>query len=350
MESIRRDARPSALAWRERAFKTKETTVKVAKLIRTLLLSVAVIGASPVVHAEDAYPDKPVVIVVGYVPGGPADTLARKVAQMLGQKWKQSVVVENRPGASATIANSYVAHARPDGYTLLLAANDYVTTKYVIKGLPYEVGKSHIPVGMIAKAPNIVVVDENSKIKTIPEFMNWVKSTKGLTYASTGLGSTSNLTAELFKKVDDVNIQHIPYKGVGQWVPDFLSGRVSMAFPSLPSVTSLIAAKKIRVIGVAQNERSPLLPDSPTFAESGLEGFDMATWWGLMAPKGTPADVVAKLNHDLNEVLGTDEARQAWKQLGVEYAPMTPEQFAQTITNDDKTISSLVSSLHLANN
>ncbi|WP_179283927.1 tripartite tricarboxylate transporter substrate binding protein [Bordetella genomosp. 10] len=312
-----------------------------------LLAAAAVVPAAPSVASPSSFPDRPVVLVVGYVPGGPADTLARKVASELGKIWHQSVVVENRPGATATIANAYVAKAAPDGYTLLVAANDYVTSKYVIDNLPYEMGKSHVAVGMIATAPNIAVVPSQSDIKTPKAFMAWVKEGKGLTYASTGVGSTSNLAGEMFKKLTGANILHIPYKGVGQWLPDFMSGRITMAFPSLPSVTALIDAKQIRVIAVAQKQRSTLLPDVPTFAEVGLQGFDISTWWGLMAPRGTPPKIVEKINADLNAALNSDDVKKAWKTLGVEVTPQSPAQFAEVIHKDEKTLQSMVSALNL---
>ncbi len=313
-----------------------------AAIIAAPLLLSNIAGA-----ASTNFPDKPVTLVVGYVPGGPADTLARKVANELSKVWKQSVVVENKPGATATIANAFVAKATPNGYTLLVAANDYVTSKYVIDNLPYEMGKSHVAIGMIATAPNIAAVPSQSEIKTPKEFLEWVKKDKDLTYASTGVGSTSNLAGEMFKKLTGTNILHIPYKGVGQWLPDFISGRITMAFPSLPSVTSLIEAKQIRVIAVANKNRSSLLPDTPTFEESGLPGFDISTWWGLMAPRDTPKPIVDKINSDLNAVLKTPEVQKSWKRLGVEAVPQTPAQFAEVLNKDDQTLKSMVSTLNL---
>lgn len=297
--------------------------------------------------SSSSFPDKPVTLVVGYVPGGPADTLARKVANELSKIWKQSVVVENKPGATATIANAYVAKATPNGYTLLVAANDYVTSKYVIDALPYKMGKSHVAIGMIASAPNIAAVPSKSEIKTPEQFLEWVKKGNNLTYASTGVGSTSNLAGEMFKKLTGANILHIPYKGVGQWLPDFISGRITMAFPSLPSVTSLIEAKQIRVIAVANKKRSSLLPDTSTFEEAGLHDFDISTWWGLLAPRNTPASIVNKINSDLNAVLKTGEVKTAWQRLGVEAVPQTPAQFADVINKDDQTLKSMVSILNL---
>lgn len=317
------------------------------KFASTVAIIAPLLAPSMATASSSNFPDKPVTLVVGYVPGGPADTLARKVANELSKIWKQSVVVENKPGATATIANAYVAKATPNGYTLLVAANDYVTSKYVIDALPYEMGKSHVAIGMIASAPNIAAVPSKSEIETPKQFLEWAKKEKDLTYASTGVGSTSNLAGEMFKKLTGANILHIPYKGVGQWLPDFISGRITMAFPSLPSVTSLIDAKQIRVIAVANKNRSSLLPDTPTFEEAGLDDFDISTWWGLMAPRGTAAPIVDKINADLNAVLETAEVKSAWKRLGVEAVPQSPAQFSEVINKDDQTLKSMVSTLNL---
>lgn len=277
-------------------------------------------------HAQ-TWPSKPVKIVVGYAAGGATDVLARLVAVKLADQLGQPMVVENRAGANSNLGAEIVARAQPDGYTLyvLTIANTINATLYPKLG--YDPVKDFEPVGMIAKIPNILVVNPKLPIKNLADYLRYAKESKeGITFASSGSGSSVHLSGEMFKAQAKVNMMHVPYRGSAPAVTDLLGGQVHSMFDNAPSALPHVQAGRLRAIAVTSAERSPLLPDVPTVAESGLPGFEVQSWFGLAAPAGTPRMVVDRLNSTLNKVLAAPDVRQRLRDLGATPEERTPEQ------------------------
>jgi tripartite-type tricarboxylate transporter receptor subunit TctC len=267
-----------------------------------------------------AYPTKPVRMVVGFPPGGGTDILARIVAQKLADAWGQQVIVENRPGASATIGASVVAKAAPDGYTLAmgqLTPNAIAPALY--PKLPYDALKDFVPITLVGTSPNILVVNPAVPAKNLAELVAYAKARPGrLTYASSGPGSLQHIAAELFKSMAGVDLVHVPFKGSGQAIVDLVAGQVDMNFDSIPATTQHIKSGKLRALAVTSARRASGFLDVPTIAESGYPGYDLTTWWGLFAPAGTPEDVLERVHADAGAALRNPEVRERFAGLSVD--------------------------------
>jgi tripartite-type tricarboxylate transporter receptor subunit TctC len=267
-----------------------------------------------------AYPTKPVRMVVGFPPGGGTDILARIVAQKLADAWGQQVIVENRPGASATIGASVVAKAAPDGYTLAmgqLTPNAIAPALY--PKLPYDALKDFVPITLVGTSPNILVVNPAVPAKTLAELVAYAKARPGrLTYASSGPGSLQHIAAELFKSMAGVDLVHVPFKGSGQAIVDLVAGQVDMNFDSIPPTIQHIKSGKLRALAVTSARRASAFADVPTIAESGYPGYDLTTWWGLFAPAGTPEDVLERVHADAGAALRNPEVRERFAGLSVD--------------------------------
>jgi tripartite-type tricarboxylate transporter receptor subunit TctC len=319
---------PAALAW-------------IAALCGALAL-----GAPPA--AAQGYPAKPVHMIVGFPPGGGTDILARLLAQRLSDAWGQSVVVENRPGASATIAANVVAHAPPDGYTLSmgqLTPNAIAPALY--GNLTYDATRDFTPIILVGTSPNVLVVTPTLPARTLAELVALGKGGgKPLTYASSGPGSLQHIAAELFRSMSGVPLLHVPYKGSSQAVIDVIAGQVDMNFDSIPATAQHIKSGKLRALAVTGAKRAGGgLEDVPTIAESGYPGYDLTTWWGLFAPAGTPAAVVKRIHDDTLAILKLPEARERFAGVGVEPGGGTSDEFAayvrQEIAKYDKLVKQL---------
>jgi len=314
------------------------------KLISLCALGVipALMMGSAVAQQASDYPSRPVMVAVGYPAGGPADMAARIVTEELAKLWKQPIVIENKPGANATIATADVARATPDGYKLLLAAGNHTTNKFVYKDLRYGVEDSFVPVALISQTPTVLATNIDFPANTVPELIELLRKNPGkYTYSSTGYGSTSHLAAELFKQATNTDITHVPYKGVGQAVTDIMGGNIDMVFPSLGSVMTFFDSGKLKPIAVATPQRLPELKDVPTFSEQGLPGFEVQTWYGLLAPAGTPKEIVDKINRDVNQVLSNPDVQKKLLIQGTYAAPRTPEQFKEQIHAEVKRMEAL---------
>ena len=300
-------------------------------LVASALLLCAAFGAQ-----AQGYPSKPVKMVVGFSPGGGTDILARIVGQKLGDAWGQSVVVENRPGASATIGAAVVAKAPPDGYTLAMGQlTPNAIAPALFTTLPYDAVKDFVPIILVGTSPNVLVVNPAVPAKTVSELIALAKSKPGrLTYASSGAGSLQHIAAELFKSSAGVEIVHVPFKGSGQAVIDLISGQVDMNFDSIPAVIQHVKSGKLRAIAVTSAKRASGLPEIPTIAESGVTDYDLTTWWGLFAPAGTPADVVARIHRDTLAALQNVELRERFATLSVDPGGGSSRDFADYVRQE----------------
>jgi tripartite-type tricarboxylate transporter receptor subunit TctC len=298
----------------------------------------------PLAAAAQSYPDKPIHLVVPFPPGGVADIIARPVAEKLAARLGQPVIVENRGGATGTIGAAYVAHAAPDGYTLLLGTTNEIAMSPTLYGtLPYDPTKDFAPVSIVAQFPNVLVVGPTVHAASLADLTAQAKARpKSLTFASSGQGSTNHLTAELYQGQAGVQVTHIPYKGGGPALVDLTGGHVDAMFATLPSAVALIKAGKLHALAVTGEQRSPALPDVPTAKESGLPGLVVTTWNGVIAPAGTPAAVISKLAQALKQVVDDPDIRQKLAAVGAEPMYTPPQAFAGIIRGDFARWSSLI--------
>lgn len=294
-----------------------------------MALGLSGITLAPHVLAQPAWPGKPVRIMVGASAGGGTDVIARMLADRFADTWKQSFVVENRPGASNTIAADLTAKAAPDGHTLLVATNTGQAIAPHMLKLAYDPLKDLQPVGMIVEVPNVVLVSATTPIKTVSELIADMKAKpQGYRYGSSGVGSTQHLAGEAFDLATGVKSIHVPYKGSSQAHVDVISGAVQLMFDTTSSSMPQIRAGKMRPLAVMSPRRSAQLPDVPTLAEAGVPNLEMSTWYGLFVTGGTPAPVVTMLHNELRRVLTIPEVSQKLAGLGGEQRDMTIEAFA----------------------
>ena len=278
------------------------------------------------------YPAKPIKIVVPYPPGGFNDTLGRTLAAKFTEAWGQPAVVENKPGANTLIGSDFVAKSPPDGYTLLVVAFPFAVTPSLIRNMPYDTLKDFAPVVLAAQSPNLLVVNPSLPVKSVGELIALAKAKpNSLSYASTGNGSSNHISMELFKSLAGVQIVHIPYKGSAPAVTDLLGGQVHLMFDNVPNVLPHVKAGKLVALGQTGVKRSPLISDIPTVAEAGVAGYEVTVWFGLVAPAGTPREVVQKLNAETLRILAMPDVRERFLAQGVEPAGGTPEQFGEHI-------------------
>lgn len=287
---------------------------------KPLLLAGAILfatGVSTTQAQSAAYPDKQVTMVVGYAPGGATDRVARLIAKSLTEQTKQTFVVENKAGANSNIAAEQVARAKPDGYTIYVGSIANTINRTLYNKLNYDLVKDFTPVGMLASVPNILVVNPNVPVKTVSEYIAYAKANPGkLSCASSGSGSSIHLSCELFKMETGTDILHVPYKGSGPAVSDLVGGQVDSMFDNFPASINQVRNGKLRALGVTTLERLPFAPEVPTLAELGLPGFAVTSWFGVMAPAGTPPEVIAKLNNEINRALATKEIQEAYFTAG----------------------------------
>jgi len=283
------------------------------------VLTIAVIGnGSSFAQSSGSYPDKPITIVVPYPPGGFNDTLGRVVGKNLSDAWGVPVLVENKPGAGTTIGTNFVARSAPDGYTILVAQFPFTANPFIYKSLPYDSGKAFAPVILAGRAPMVLVVNENSKIKTLSDLLVSAKKNPGkINYGSSGSGSSEHLAMALFENMANVSLNQVPYKGSTPLLTDLAGGQVEVAFDVFPMVRPFIQSGRIRPIAIATDVRSPLLPQVPTVAEAGIKGYEVSSWHGFMVPAGTPPAVIDKLNKQINIILTQEDIRKTFNDQGV---------------------------------
>ncbi len=309
--------------------------IKFTHLVKTTLALAALAAGTSGALAAD-YPSKPVRLVVPFSAGGTSDLLARVVAERLGGALGQSVIVDNKPGAGGNIGSDIVAKAAPDGYTLLLGTvGTHAINSSLYKKMPYDASKDFAPVTLVASVPNMLVVHPSVPVKSVQELIALGKAKPGtLSFASSGNGSSIHLSGELFKSLAEVDMLHVPYRGSSPAVNDLLGGQVNMMFDNMPSSLPHVKAGKLRALAVTSATRSPAMPDLPTLAESGIKGYDAAAWFGILAPAGTPPEVVQKLNAEIIKLLKMPEVADRLSAQGAVPTTNTPEQFADYIKSE----------------
>ena len=302
-------------------------------LLRTTLASCAL--AATLAHAQ--YPDKPIRLVVPYPPGGATDVIGRVMAQKLGVALGQTVVVDNRAGAAGSLGAAVVAKEKPDGYTLLMGALTSHSISSVLQGstAQYDMEKSFAPVAIVGRVPLLFVVNPGVKANTLSELIALAKANPGgVTYASSGNGSPQHLAGEMFQRLVGVKLLHVPYKGSGPAMTDLIGGQVMMMIETAPSAHGHVKAGKLRALATATTLPIPTMPGVPTAPDAGLKGFDVSSMFGILAPAGTPAPIVAKLNIALKVILEQQDTKDSMLAQGANATWTTPEQAAQAIRNE----------------
>ena len=299
-----------------------------------LLAGLGALSLSAAAFAQ--YPNKPIKIIVPFLAGGTTDIMARAVAADLQKAFGQAVVVENRAGAGGNIGADAVAKSAPDGYTFLMGTvGTHAINMALYAKMPYDAVKDFAPVSLVAAVPNILVATPSFPVNSVKELIDLAKKEDGkLTFASSGSGTSIHLSGELFKQLAGVQMTHVPYKGSSAALPDVMSGQVNVMFDNAPSVMPHIKGGKLKAIAVTSGKRAPALPNVPTIAESGLPGFEASSWFGLLAPAGTPKEIVEKVSAQIQKMLQTPEMKERLASQGADGVGNTPEQFAAHIKTE----------------
>jgi tripartite-type tricarboxylate transporter receptor subunit TctC len=310
------------------------------QLIQALALAAAMTGGSAMAQA---WPSKPISLIVPFPAGGTTDVLARALAEKLTASLGQTVIVESKPGAGATLGADFVAKAKPDGYTLLVGAVHHTIASSVYKRLPYDFQKDLAPITVIAMVPNVLVVNPATPAKNVAELVALLKAKPGgYNYGSNGNGTAQHLIGTQFENLTGTDIVHIPYKGSGPLLTDLLGGQVTMSFDTVTPVLPHIKAGKLRALAVTTAKRSSALPDVPTLEEAGLKGFDIGTWFGVLAPAATPKDILARLNAEMVKVIQSAEFRKRMEEIGAEPIGNSADQMSVQIRNETEKFAKLV--------
>jgi len=287
---------------------------------------------APLAAQAQDYPARPVRVVVPFPPGGGTDIVARLVTQKLGERLGANFVIDNRSGAGGTIGTEIVAKSPPDGYTLAVVSGSHAINPSLYRKLGYDAARDFAPVTLIVSGPGLLVVHPSVPAKTVKELIAVAKARPGqLHYASAGNGTPPHLAAELFKTMTGVNMVHVPYKGNTFAFTDLVAGQVSVSFPTIPSALPLVRSGRLRALAVTSARRSAVLPDVPTIAESGVPGYDSASWFGMLAPAGTPAAITTKLQQETARILQLPDIRKRFLDQGLDPVGDTPQEFAAFI-------------------
>lgn len=309
--------------------------------ISTTLRGVAAMGALALAagaqaqQGAPAYPSKPITIVVPASPGGAIDIAARLIGTKLAAAWGQPVAIENKGGAAGMLGSDFVAKAAPDGHTLALVASSHAINPSMYRKLPFDTVRGFEPVAQTHVVPLVLVVNKELPAKSVAELVGYLKGHPGqASYASSGNGGAPHMSAELFRTMAGVDIAHVPYKGSTAAHPDLIAGRTALMFDTVAAVAPQVKGNKLRALAVTTTRRSSVFPEVPTMAEAGVKGYDTSTWGGLLAPAGTPREVVAKLNAEVNKALASPEVREKLLAAGIEPAGGTPAQFGAFIQSE----------------
>jgi tripartite-type tricarboxylate transporter receptor subunit TctC len=285
--------------------------------------------------AAQAWPARPVKMIVPYTPGTGIDILARTLGEKLGQRWGQSVVVENKPGASGNLGTAAAAKAPPDGYTLVMIVNAFAINPSVYRNVPYNPATDFVPVASVASGALVVTTNPAVKAASLKELVELSKAKPGgMPYGSPGAGTPQHMASELFRNVSGASLVHVPYKGSAGAVTDVLSGEVGLMFMPVHTALPFVTSGKLKVLAVASAKRSPVMPQVPTVAEAGYPGAEVDMWYGLLAPAGTPRELVAKVHADIAEVLQQPDVREKLDKQGLSPLPMSADAFGELIKSD----------------
>ena len=306
-----------------------------SKLAARAALALAGLAFAAAAGAQQAYPSKPIRVIVAFAPGGIADFAARSVTQKLSETLNVPVVVENRPGAGGITGSEVVARSAPDGYTLLVTSISHTINPSVRKNLPFDSVRDFAPVTLITDAPNFLVVHPSLPVKSVKELIALARARPGqVTYASSGTGTSTHLSGELFKAMARIDIVHVPYKGGGPAVIDLIGGHVQMMFSTLPSVLQQVRAGKLRGLAVTGARRFPPAREFPTMIEAGLPGYEVSGWSGMFAPAGTPKEAVARIAGEIAKILRAPELKERFFVQGAEPVGNTPEEFSTFVRSE----------------
>ena len=315
-----------------------------SRLITALLL----LGAAGTAFAQN-FPVKPIRMMIGFPPGGGTDIIGRIVAQKLGEALGQQIIVDNRGGASGQLAAELVSRAAPDGYTIMMAHISAVSIlPSLVAKLPYDAQKDFAPVSLAAIGPNLLVVHPSVPAKSVKELVALAKARPGqLQYASPGAGTVQHLAGELFKLQAKVDMLHVPYKGSGQSIIDLIAGHVHLDFDAVPPVINHVRSGKLRALAVTSAKRFSLLPDMPTVEESGVPGFDMSTWWGIVAPAAVSKDIIGKLNAEMVKAIRQPDVKEKISSVGADIVGNTSEEFAAFIRAETEKYARIVKAANI---
>jgi tripartite-type tricarboxylate transporter receptor subunit TctC len=335
------------------ALKTLQAAVAAALTVSALCAAGVATAAGSAVGAPSAasYPSQPITLVNPYAAGGPADVLGRALARQLEQQLGKTVIVENKAGGGAAIGTAYVARAKPDGYTLLLGTSNAHVITPLMQKTPYDGVKDFAFISIVANQPNMLVVHPKVKVDTLQQLIDLAKKEPGkLNYASAGPGSSPQLGAELLRKQAHIDITHIPYSGAAPAITDLVGGQVDMAVLNLAATLPFIQQGKLKALAYASDKRSPLLPNVPTMTEAGIKNADSASWYSLSAPKGTPPEIIQKLNDAVTAINKNPQYIKAMEAQGVELRNMTPQEATAFVEKDRQTMTPLVKEIGLVQN
>jgi tripartite-type tricarboxylate transporter receptor subunit TctC len=315
-------------------------------------LAAVLIGCGSLAHAAspaDDYPTRPVRMIVGFPPGGGTDIMARLIAPKLTAAWNQQIVIDNRIGATGTIGATLVARAEPDGYTLLMGHLSSQAIAPSLFKVPYDPAKDFAPVSLVGSVPHVLVVHPSVRAQTVKDVIALAKAEPGkLKFPSAGNGTPPHLAGELFKLMAGVEMQHVPYKGSGQSVADLVAGHVPLSFDSTPTVLPYLRAGRLRALAVTSIKRTPVLPDVPTLAESGLKGYQVGSWYGMFAPAGTPPAIVGKIHATVHSALQAADMKDKLDKLGTdETVTETPEAFRDMLLGDIEKYAKVIKAANL---
>ena len=304
-------------------------------MLKKFVLAASIVLASAAPALAQTYPNKPVKLVVPFPAGGGTDIVGRLIAQKLADEWQQPVVVENKPGANTLIGTEYVASAPADGYTLLMASPSHTINASLYKNIKFNTQKAFAGVAVVATGPLVLVVNQSVPAKTVRELLALAKAKPGtLSYASAGTGSSPHLAGELFEYLADVDMMHVPYKGTAPATTDLIGGQVQVAFSPLAGVLPHILSGKLRALALTSPKRLAAMPDLPTIAESGIPGYDVQQWWGIVAPSGTSKEVLKKINADVAKILQIPIVQEQIAKIGAEPGQGSPEQLDALIRKE----------------
>ncbi|MCU0968884.1 MAG: tripartite tricarboxylate transporter substrate binding protein [Rubrivivax sp.] len=301
---------------------------------RQVLVAGAASCVAPWAPAQPAWPTRPVTIVVPFPPGGGTDAFARPLFAAMGKSMNRQFVIDNKGGAGGTLGAGIAAKAAPDGYTFFMGAVHHAIAPSMYPRLDYNIETDFVPVGLVSSVPQVIVVNpQKVQAATLPDLLKFIRANPGkLNYGSAGNGTSHHLAGELFKLQTKTFITHIPYRGAGPALQDLIAGQVDMMFDGLGSSAAHIRSGRLRAIAVAAEKRAPGFPDVPTAAEGGVPGYQVATWYGIWAPKGTPRDVIAAMQAEMRKTLGSDEIRTTWTGLGTESPNLWGDDFGRFVS------------------
>lgn len=316
------------------------------KILKPLLFSIFTIACIGLAGAS-SFPQKPITLIVPFAPGGGTDSIARDLSKTLSENLGQPVLVDNRGGGGGAIGASMGSKATPDGYTLLFVTSTFVTHAATDESAGYNIEKDFSPVAMIGRGPLLVVSNKSLPVKTLTELIQFSNQTKDINYCSAGLGSINHLSGELFKQKTGANLTHIPYKGSGPATIDLLAGRVQVFFATIPTILPYVETDRVNVLAITSEKRSPLFPNVPTAAEAGVPGFNLSTWWGIVAPAGTPQAIVKKLNESINNAASKDPLKSRLAKEGAQAYRITPAEFQKVLSSELKIWQGVIKSANL---